>query len=151
MAKFPIPKFHFSVDLGLGGDIPFQEVTGLDQEFEFLEYRAGNDAEWGTRKRSGLMKTGQLSFKKGLFKGDKKVWDIFESLYKRDKYMSETDPGGNDLKIDLLDEKGAPVVTWNIVNAIPVKLSNADFKSDENAIAIEQIDFVFEKITSTYA
>ena len=146
--KFPVPKFHFTVEID-GTEIPFQEVTGLDQEFEFLEYRAGDDPELLKQKRSGLMKTGQISMKKGIFSGDTDVWDVFDPLYsgKGDKYRANNE--GLDLTITLMDEAGTTVVTWKVVGAIPTKLTNGDLKGDENAISIEQIDFVFEKITST--
>lgn len=146
--KFPVPKFHFTVTIA-GKQIPFQEVTGLDQEFEFMEYRSGDEQELLKQKRAGLMKTGQISCKKGIFKGDEKVFDIFDSLYsdKGSKYRAES--SGIDMMIVLHDEAGGDVITWNIVGAIPIKLSNGNLKADESAIAIEQIDFVFEKITST--
>ena len=146
--KFPIPKFNFSVNfqkLG-GGDIPFQEVTGLDQEYDFLEYRSGEDADLSTRKRAGLYKSGQVSFKKGIFKGDTSVLDLFKELRdgKGDHYRAETEP--NEITVTLMDETGAGVWEWVIKGAIPVKLTNGDLKSDENAIAIEQIDFVYSRI-----
>jgi len=51
----------------------------------------------------------------------------------------------------LKDETEENVVTWKIVGAVPVKLTNGDLKSDENAISIEQIDFVYQRIYSEYA
>lgn len=147
--KFPVPKFLFEVEID-GTTIPFQEVTGLDQEYDFLEYRSGEDLELTTRKRSGLYKSGQVTFKKGLFTGDSDVWDVFDNLLndKPGKHRAESDP--IEITVTLKDETEAPVVVWNIVGAVPVKLTNADLKSDENAIAIEQIDFVFQRIYSEY-
>jgi len=145
--NFPVPKFSFSVTID-GTEIPFQEVTGLDQEYDFLEYRSGVDSELTTRKRSGLYKSGQVTFKKGIFTGDFDVWDTFDKLLngKGDNHRAETDP--IDISVTLNDETGAGVVTWNIVGAVPVKLTNGDLKSDENAIAIEQLDFVYQRIYS---
>ncbi len=147
--KFPVPKFVFEVSID-GTAIPFQEVTGLDQEYEFLEYRSGVDAELTTRKRSGLYKSGQVTFKKGIFKGDSDVWDLFDKLLngKSDNHRAESDP--IDIEVTLMDEASEPVVTWRITGAVPVKLTNGDLKSDENAIAIEQIDFVYQRIYSEY-
>ncbi len=148
--NFPVPKFSFAVDID-GTTIPFQEVTGLDQEYEFLEYRSGEDNELTTRKRSGLYKSGQVTFKKGIFTGDTDVWDTFDKLLngKGDNHRAETEP--IDISVTLNDETGAGVVTWNIVGAVPVKLTNGDLKSDENAIAIEQLDFVYQRIYSEHS
>lgn len=147
--KFPVPKFLFEVEID-GMSIPFQEVTGLDQEYDFLEYRSGVDPELTTRKRSGLYKSGQVTFKKGIFTGDSDVWDLFDKLLndKSGSHRAESEP--IDITVTLKDETEAPVVSWNIVGAVPIKLTNGDLKSDENAIAIEQIDFVFQRIYSEY-
>lgn len=149
-ARFPVPKFYFSVNID-GYDVSFQEITGLDQEFEFIEYRAGNEPELLKFKRAGLMKTGQISCKKGVFKCDENVFNIFDPLYegKGDKYRSGS--SGVDMTITLKDESDNNVITWNVVGAIPIKMSNGNLKADESAIAIEQIDFVFEKITSQFS
>lgn len=149
-SKFPVPKFVFEVAID-GTVIPFQEVTGLDQEYDFLEYRSGEDVELSTRKRSGLYKSGQVTFKKGIFKSDKsEIWDVFDKLLsdKGGTFRAETDP--IDIEVTLMDETQAPVVVWKITGAVPVKLSNGDLKSDENAIAIEQIDFVYSRIYSEH-
>lgn len=147
--NFPTPKFLFEVTID-GVAVPFQEVTGLDQEYEFLEYRSGEDADLATRKRSGLYKSGQVSFKKGLFKGKDDVWKLWDHLFsgKDKKFRAEKDP--IDIVVKLLDETKTGVMEWKIEGAVPIKLSNADLKSDENAIAIEQIDFVFSRINSKY-
>ena len=146
---FPTPKFLFTVNFSKGGDIPFQEVTGLDQEYDFLEYRSGADADLSTRKRAGLYKSGQVSFKGGLFKGGSELLDIFTPLRdgKAEDYRAETEP--IEITVTLKNEQDDDVCVWVIKGAIPVKLSNGDLKSDENAIAIEQLDFVFSRIDST--
>ena len=64
---FPVPKFHFTVNAGRIGELAFQEVTGLDMENDSMEYRSGDDPEFVTLKRAGLIKTGTVSFKKGCF------------------------------------------------------------------------------------
>ena len=146
---FPVPKFVFEVTFKPGGKIPFQEVTGLDQEYEFLEYRSGTDADLTTRKRAGLYKSGQVSFKKGIFKSDDEVWKIFDELFQKKKHhRAETEP--IEISVVLMDETCKPVITWSIEGAVPIKLTNGDLKSDENAISIEQIDFVFSRINSKY-
>jgi phage tail-like protein len=142
--KFPVPKFHFKVTLGRAGEIAFQEVTGLDMENDHMEYRSGDDPEFVTLKRAGLIKTGTVSFKKGIFTGDKAMWNEYSTIFQK-KYYSQDDISDN-INVQLCDESGSTVVTWDILKAVPVKLSNGDLKSDENAIAIEQIDFVHSGI-----
>ena len=49
-APWPIPQFHFMVTLGDKGEIAFQEVSGLDTEYDVIEYRAGNSVDFSTVK-----------------------------------------------------------------------------------------------------
>lgn len=41
-APWPVPAFHFKVTID-GVSIPFQEVFGLDTEFDVIEYRNANN------------------------------------------------------------------------------------------------------------
>ncbi|MEO1020451.1 MAG: phage tail protein, partial [Pseudomonadota bacterium] len=66
--SWPLPKFYFSVSIGDVGDtIPFQEVSGLDTEAQPIAYRAGDANTWSVVKMPGLIKTGNVMLKKGLF------------------------------------------------------------------------------------
>ncbi len=145
---FAIPKFHFRATID-GASISFQEVTGLNQEFEFTEYRAGDDVEFVTQKRVGMKKTSTISFKKGVFSGDSDVFDLFEMANNIEQYYANQDP--IELMIELMDESGSAVVTWNVVGAVPIKLDNGDLKSEENALAFEQIDFVHSGIRQIHS
>ena len=64
---WPLPKFYFSVEISDIGKIPFQEVTGLDIEAQLIEYRAGDSKTFSNIKMPGLVKTGNVTVKKGIF------------------------------------------------------------------------------------
>ena len=55
-APWPIPQFYFKVTFGNHGEASFQEVSGLDTEYDIIEYRAGNSPEFSTVKMPGLKK-----------------------------------------------------------------------------------------------
>lgn len=143
---FPLPKFFFQVNIN-GLTIPFQEVSGLDQEAEFLEYRHGSAPEFVTSKRVGMVKTSNLTLKKGVFKGDNELHQIFEAIYNKDYY-----PGGDPipLEIDLLDEKGEILLRWKVQEAVPIKFTGTDLKSDANEIAVESIEFVHSGVKLSF-
>ena len=139
-ATFPLPKYHFEVRFSTGGAIEFQEVSGLDLENEFVEYRDGNDKEFIPKRRVSLRKSGTTSFKKGLIKGDDNLINIYNKLIDDKDYYSGH---GGDLTITviLLDQESKPAFTWEISNAVPIKLSTEGLNSTDNSLAIEQIDF----------
>ena len=53
-STWPMPKFHFQVDLGTEPkNIAFQEVACLDAEPQVIEYRASNSQLFSTEKFPG--------------------------------------------------------------------------------------------------
>ena len=135
---WPVPKFHFTVEWG-DIDVGFQEVTGLEMETQFIEYRAGNDPSLVTQKIPGLKKHGTITLKKGVFKDDLSFYEWFEEV--------QTNPDRREtVTISLLDEEESPVMVWRVENAFPVKVSGPDLKSDANEIALESIELAHEGI-----
>ena len=52
--NWPQPKFHFVVDIaGVGTNLRFQEVSGLDVEAQPIEYRAGSSPSFAAIKMPG--------------------------------------------------------------------------------------------------
>jgi phage tail-like protein len=139
-AVWPLPKFYFKVDLGNGdSDVPFQEVSGLDTETQIIEYRHGNSQEFSPIKMPGLKKVGNVTLKKGVFAKDNKFWDWYSAI-KMNTIVRQT------VVIKLLDETGAPTMTWTLTNAWPTKIQSTDLKADGNEVAIESIELAYETL-----
>lgn len=51
---WPVPEFHFSVDITDVGKISCKEVSGLDIEFDVIEYRSGDMPGFTKVKMPGL-------------------------------------------------------------------------------------------------
>ena len=123
-----------------GSEIVFQEVTGLNAETTPIEYRGGSSKVYSAVKMPGLQKFGNVTFKKGIFKGDSALWDKFNAL-KMNTIKRVT------IVVNLLDETQAVAMTWTLQNAFPVKLTGTDMKSDGNEVAIESIEVAHEGLT----
>ena len=137
-ATWPLPKFYFSVDIpGVGDDLRFQEVTGLDAEAQVIDYRAGASKAFSTIKMPGVVKYGNVTLKKGVFVKDSKFWDWF-SERKLNQIKRRT------VTIKLMDESGKPTMTWTLANALPTKITSTDLKSDGNEIAVESMEIAHE-------
>lgn len=118
----------------------FQEVSGLDTEAQPIEYRHGDSPGFSTIMMPGLIKTGNVSMKKGVFKSDNKFWDWYAQIKMNTiKRIPVT--------ISLLDEGGAPTMVWKLTNAWPTKISATDMKSDGNEVAIETLEVSHEGLT----
>ncbi|AQT61099.1 phage tail protein [Cellvibrio mixtus] len=136
---WPLPKFHFEVKWDTNV-MSFQEVSGLDIQSEEIKYRAGDSKVFGVVKMPGMMKFGNVTMKKGVFKGDNKFWDWLNQIKLNTiKRVPVT--------ISLLDESSAPTMVWTLNNAWPTKISSTDLKAESNEVAIESIEIVHEGLT----
>jgi phage tail-like protein len=136
---WPMPKFYFRVKWD-SNEMSFQEVSGLDIQSEEIKYRHGNSPVFSVIKMPGLKKYGNITMKKGVFKGDNKFWDWFNQIKMNTiKRVPVT--------ISLLDEEGNDTMVWTLTNAWPTKISSTDLKSEGNEVAIESIEIVHEGLT----
>ncbi|WP_296382177.1 phage tail protein [Winogradskyella sp.] len=140
-AVWPLPKFYFSVSIGSQDNtVSFQEVSGLDTETEVIEYRHGDSKTFSTIKMPGIAKFGNVTLRKGIFVNDNNFWKWYDAI-KMNTIKRET------VVIKLLDETGAPTMTWTLTNAWPTKITGTDMKSDGNEVAVETLELVHEGLT----
>lgn len=137
---WPLPKFYFSVDIGGLGKVPFQEVSGLDTESEPILYRAGDSKVMSVIKMPGMIKTGNVTLKKGIFVKDNKFWNWYEQITLNTIERQA-------VTISLLDEAGSPTMVWQLANAWPTKITGTDLKSDGNEVAVETLEIAHEQLT----
>ena len=137
---WPIPEFHFSVEISNVGKISCKEVSGLDVEYDVIEYRAGDTPGFTKVKLPGLRKSGDITLKKALFKDEKKLWDWMNSV-KMNVVQRES------VTIALLDESNDPVQSWKLTNAWPKKYSVDGFKADGTGVSMETIVLAHEGVT----
>ncbi|MEN0037341.1 MAG: phage tail protein [Cellvibrio sp.] len=136
---WPLPKFHFEVKWD-SNVMSFQEVSGLDIQSEEIKYRSGDSKQFSVIKMPGMKKFGNVTMKKGVFKGDNKFWDWLNQIKLNTiKRVPIT--------ISLLDESSAPTMVWTLANAWPTKISSTDLKAEGNEVAIESIEIVHEGLT----
>lgn len=136
---WPMPKFYFRVKWD-SNEMAFQEVSGLDVQSEEIKYRHGNSPVFSVIKMPGMKKYGNITMKKGVFKGDNKFWDWLNQIKLNTiKRVPVT--------ISLLDEAGNDTMVWTLTNAWPTKISSTDLKSEGNEVAIESIEIVHEGLT----
>jgi phage tail-like protein len=136
---WPLPKFYFNVKLGDDDTVNFQEIDGLNSETQVIEYRHGNSKVFYPIKMPGLGKVGNVTMRKGIFVNDSKFWTWYNEI-KMNTIARRT------VIINLLDETGAPKMTWTLNNAWPAKVSGTDLKSEGNEVAVETLELAFETL-----
>lgn len=141
---YPPVSFYFKVEFpGISDsstDNSFQSVSGLNVEFETETFKEGGENRF-EHKLPVRTRYTDLVLKRGLL-ADSKVlkWckDAFESLV----FQPTT------VIVHLLNEKGQPLKTWNVVNAWPKKWSVSDFKSDDNSVVVESFELSYQYFTT---
>ena len=118
----------------------FQEVTGLNAETQQIEYRHNDSKVFAPVKMPGIQKFGNVTLKKGMFKGDNELWKQFTAI-KMNTYKPST------IVISLLDESNAVAMSWNLTNAFPTKITITDMKTDANETAVESMEIAHEGLT----
>ena len=136
--NWPLVRFQFRVVCD-NMEFIFQEVMGLSAETQVIEYRHNNSKVFDTIKMPGIQKLGNVTLKKGIFKGDDDLWKNFNAIKNTAKKTT--------VVISLLDESNAVAMSWNLSNAFPTKITATDMKADSNEVAIETMEIAHEGLT----
>ena len=138
MATYPYERFRYKVKIdGLeaGG---FSEVTGFDASIDEMEYREG-DIVQTPMKIPGLKKYGNITLKNGLADPG--------ALYDWMIAGVNGDVERKTITITLLDATEAPVASWRVINAWPVKYTGPDFNATSSEVAVESLEIAHEGMT----
>lgn len=138
--KDPYRNFRFRVEVEGIQQAGFSEVAGYDASLAVIEYREGNEVIT-PRKLPGLAKYGNITLK----------WGVTDSM---DMYnwMAESLQGKVTRKtvtIIAINEEGADVATWQVIEAWPSKYTAPNFNGTGSEVAIELLELAHEGMTRT--
>ncbi|MCB1034301.1 MAG: phage tail protein, partial [Acidobacteria bacterium] len=106
---------------------------------QVIEYRHGDSPIFYPIKMPGLGQVGNVTLRKGIFVNDSKFWTWYQEI-KMNTIARRT------VVISLLDQEGAPRMTWTLNNAWPTKVTGTDLKSDGNEVAVESVEIAYETL-----
>lgn len=131
---FPYVSFRFRIEIDnviAGG---FTECSGLQVETEVEEHREGGLNEFSHKLPKGA-KYGTITLKRGFIDGTD-LWDWNQ------KVIAGQTQQRKNLSIILLDGTGNDKIRWDVRDALPVKWSSSEFKSDGNTVMVETLELV---------
>ncbi len=139
---YPPWGFYYQVKFGISqnkNDARFQTVSGLSVEYDMEEYKEGGENRF-VHKLPVRTKYADLVLKRGMLT-DSEVIRWFLNAF-RDREIKPA-----EVSIILMNEKGEPLRTWNVVNAIPRKWVISDLNASENSVVIETMELSYRYFT----
>ena len=133
---YPPLGFHFLVEFANQSDeYQFQSVSGLSVDLETEEIKEGGENRF-KHKLPVRAKYPNLILKRGLL--------VNSGLIDWCNAATEGfDFKPTDIIVKLLNEENQPLVSWNIVQAYPVKWSIGEFAAEESKIVIETLELTY--------
>ena len=143
---YPLPAYNYKVEIA-GESIAFSEVSGLSMGFETSTYKE-SQTESGLRGPKVYHMPSQstnvtISLKKGVVRGGVSLGPLYNWINQTQINQIEK----KDIYVRLMDETGAPVISWKVVNAFPTKLDAPTFDSNSNDVAIESMELLADSVS----
>lgn len=134
---YPIPTYRYRVTVG-NEEMAFSSVSGMEISHETITYK---DGVGGRYFMPGQLAPVNISLKRGVVKGSSKLYDWISSISLNQVEM-------RDISISLTNESGSELlVTWNVANAFPTKLSAPSLDASSNEVAIEELSLMADRVT----
>ncbi|KAG0010161.1 hypothetical protein BGZ82_003570 [Podila clonocystis] len=135
-STYPLPTYRFTVAVGKD-QMAFSSVSGLEQSVEKIEYL---DGLGGLFQMPGQVQPLSITLKRGLVPKNTHLYDWITSI-------SLNHVEKKDISISLTDESGKVLlITWNIINAFPTKLTAPSFVTS-NEVAFEELSLAADRLT----
>lgn len=136
----PVVAYMFSVDAnGITGY--FTEISGIGSEHSIVRHKVVKEGREMEIKMPGRLEWGDITVKRGLTK-DPAFWKWRDMVVHGDMESAR-----QACTIKMYDRNYNEVVTWNLVNAWPSKMSGISIKADSNDFVVEEMVITHEGIT----
>ena len=130
----------------MANPVRFQEVSGLEVEIEYAQYRSGGSEGFSVVNVGGIQKfSGTLTCKKGIIEDDEEIMELITEMLDEKGYYQEDDKF--DITIELMNAEGETIMAWLVEGCAPKKFTAPAFNAMENKIAVETMEFAYDSFT----
>lgn len=139
---YPPLSFYYRVEFSISkdkNDVRFQTVSGLSVEYDYESFKEGGENRF-EHKLPVRTKYADMVLKRGMLTDSDVIKWMLDAFRNR-----EFRPA--DLTVILLNEKGEPLKTWKIAQAIPKKWIVSDLNANENSVVIETLELTYRYFT----
>lgn len=139
---YPPTGFYFQLQFAgvkTTMDNAFQEVSGLSVEWDVEEVREGGQNLY-KHKFPKVAQYSNLVLKRGFVSSNSALATWVATTF-AEGLAKPIQP--RDVQLSLLNGKDVALAVWSFQEAWPVKWSMSSFNSQENALAIETLEFAY--------
>ncbi|MBN9400226.1 MAG: phage tail protein ['Candidatus Kapabacteria' thiocyanatum] len=139
---YPPLSFYYRVEFSISkdkNDVRFQTVSGLSVEYDYESFKEGGENRF-EHKLPVRTKYADMVLKRGMLTDSDVIKWMLDAFRNR-----EFKPA--DLTVILLNEKGEPLKTWKVAQAIPKKWIVSDLNANENSVVIETLELTYRYFT----
>ena len=143
--NYPFTAFNFAVEIKVDGvamqvvDAAFSECDGLEMTMDVKTIREGGNNGRQIRL-SGPLTFGQVTMKRGMT-SNLELWDWF-NLMLTDQSLRA------DAEVVIFASDGATErARFQLSRCVPVKLKSPPLNAKDGAVAIEELQIAYEKLT----
>lgn len=138
----PVGNFRFTLHVDQIVAAGFAECTGLQMETKVFEYKEGGRNETTLKFPEGTS-YGSITLKRGVTSSNELLqWQLDVANGK----IQRSGQSARKVSIDLNNEKGDKVKSWNLTRPFPTKWVGPDLKAMGNEVAIESLEIAHEGI-----
>ncbi|OQS37532.1 phage tail protein [Chromobacterium haemolyticum] len=136
-SAYPIPTYRYRVTVG-NEEMAFSAVSGMEISHETITYK---DGVGGKYYMPGQLAPVNISLKRGVVKSKSQLYEWIKSI-------SLNQVEKKDISISLTNESGSELlITWNVANAFPTKLTAPSLDATSNEVAIEEMSLMADSVT----
>jgi len=129
------PACRFYVEIDHKKQAVFTEVSGLGMELVVEDVEEGGQNGY-VHRLPGRCKIGNLTLKRGM--------TVSNEFFNWMTTMARGTIEKKHVSVILYNPNGTPAMRWDFENAYPVKWTGPQFKADDNAVAVETVEFAHE-------
>jgi phage tail-like protein len=132
----PYSAHRFWVEVHGINEAVFTECTGLTSEVELEEVKEGGQNEYIHRLPGRVKSFPNLVLKRGL--ATPELWEWYADVASGIKGKIKR----RNITISLKGVNDAPVLRWEVIDALPIKWVGPNLKSGTGEVAVESVEFI---------
>ncbi|UII31374.1 phage tail protein [Fulvivirga ulvae] len=137
--SYPLPVYNYQVIIDGSEVMSFSEVSGLEIDYNHVLYRHGLSWLTGDHLVRAQRKPINVTLRRGVARKRAYLYEWLKSEEKK------------DIRIELCDERGHAIVSWDVSRALPFKLDAPAFSAGTNDVAIESLNLIAHDLRITHS